>query len=67
MPCDLRQSASMQMWSTLKSRPGVVDAFSGCEGNDNVGELLDGVAIVARSTWQAFQAKQELEGDVGYL
>jgi isoquinoline 1-oxidoreductase beta subunit len=44
----------------IKSRPGIVDAFL-VEGNDNVGELLDGVAIVARSTWQAFQAKQELE------
>ncbi len=37
----------------IKSRPGIVDAFL-VEGNDNVGELLDGVAIVARSTWQAF-------------
>jgi isoquinoline 1-oxidoreductase beta subunit len=44
----------------IKSLPGIVDAFL-VEGNDNVGELLDGVAIVARSTWQAFQAKQQLE------
>ncbi|MDG2089796.1 MAG: molybdopterin-dependent oxidoreductase [Gammaproteobacteria bacterium] len=44
----------------IKTMPGIVDAFL-VEGNDNVGELLDGVAIVARSTWQAFQAKQELE------
>ncbi len=44
----------------IKSLPGIVDAFL-VEGNDNVGELLDGVAIVARSTWQAFQAKQALE------
>ena len=44
----------------IKSLPGVVDAFI-VEGNDNVGELLDGVAIVALSTWQAFQAKQALE------
>jgi len=44
----------------IKSKPGIVDAFL-VAGNDNVGELLDGVAIVARSTWQAFQAKQELE------
>lgn len=44
----------------IKSLPGIVDAFL-VEGNDDVGELLDGVAIVARSTWQAFQAKQQLE------
>ena len=44
----------------IKAMPGIVDAFL-VEGNDNVGELLDGVAIVASSTWQAFQAKQELE------
>jgi len=45
---------------TIKSLPGVVDAFI-VTGNDNVGELLDGVAIVASSTWQAFKAKQQLE------
>lgn len=44
----------------IRTLPGVVDAFV-VEGNDNAGELLDGVAIVARSTWQAFQAKQQLE------
>lgn len=44
----------------IKSLPGVIDAFM-VEGNDNVTELLDGVAIVARSTWQAFKAKQQLE------
>lgn len=44
----------------IKSLPGIVDAFL-VEGNDNVGELLDGVAIVGRSTWQTFQAKQQLE------
>jgi len=44
----------------IKSMPGIVDAFL-VEGNDNVGELLDGVAIVARSTWQAFKAKQQLD------
>ena len=41
----------------IKSKPGIVDAFM-VEGNDNVGELLDGVAIVAHSTWQAFQASK---------
>ena len=44
----------------IKSLPGIVDAFM-VEGNDDVTELLDGVAIVARSTWQAFKAKQQLE------
>jgi isoquinoline 1-oxidoreductase beta subunit len=44
----------------IKAMPGVVDAFL-VTGNDNVGELLDGVAIVARSTWQAFKARQQLE------
>ena len=44
----------------IKSLPGIVDAFL-VEGNDNVGELLDGVAIVARSTWQAFKARQQLQ------
>ena len=44
----------------IKAMPGIVDAFL-VTGNDNVGELLDGVAIVARSTWQAFKAKQQLE------
>lgn len=44
----------------IRAMPGIVDAFL-VTGNDNVGELLDGVAIVARSTWQAFKAKQQLE------
>ena len=44
----------------IKSLPGIVDAFI-VEGNEDVTELLDGVAIVARSTWQAFKAKQQLE------
>lgn len=44
----------------IKTLPGVVDAFL-VEGNDNVGELLDGVAIVARSTWQALKARHQLE------
>ena len=43
----------------IKSLPGIVDAFL-VTGNDNVGELLDGVAIVARSTWQALAARQQL-------
>ena len=44
----------------IRSLPGIVDAFI-VKGNDNVGELLDGIAIVARSTWQAFKAKRQLE------
>ena len=43
----------------VKTLPGVVDAFI-LQGNDNELELLDGVAIVAKSTWQAMQARQAL-------
>lgn len=44
----------------IKKMPGVVDVFS-LEGNDNVGELLPGIAIIAHSTWEAFQAKRALK------
>ena len=44
----------------IKKLPGVVDAFA-LEGNSNVGELLPGVAIIANSTWEAFQAKRALK------
>ena len=44
----------------IKRLPGVVDAFL-VEGNGNVQELLDGVAIVGTSTWAVFNAKQALE------
>ena len=44
----------------VKRLPGVVDAFL-VEGNDNVEELLDGVAIVGTSTWAVFNAKNALE------
>jgi isoquinoline 1-oxidoreductase beta subunit len=40
--------------------PGVVDAFV-LEGNGKVTELMPGVAIVANSTWAAFEAKRKLE------
>jgi isoquinoline 1-oxidoreductase beta subunit len=40
--------------------PGVVDAFV-LEGNGRVTELMPGVAIVANSTWAAFEAKRKLE------
>lgn len=45
---------------TIKSLPGVVDAFV-VKGNDDAEELLDGVAIVAQSTWQALQARNRLK------
>ena len=44
----------------IRRRPGVLDAFV-IEGNGNPAELMPGVAIVARDTWTAFQAKQALE------
>ena len=44
----------------IKTLPGVVDAFI-LQGNGNELELLDGVAIVAQSTWQAMQAQQQLK------
>ena len=44
----------------IRKLPGVVDAFL-IEGNGNVRELLDGVAIVGTSTWAVFNAKQKLE------
>jgi len=44
----------------IKSLPGVVDAFV-VNGNGNVNEVLSGVAIVAKSTWQAFSAQKQLE------
>ncbi len=44
----------------VKARPGVVDAFV-VEGTSNLNGLLPGVAIVARSTWAAFQARAALQ------
>ncbi|MYD44231.1 MAG: xanthine dehydrogenase family protein molybdopterin-binding subunit [Gammaproteobacteria bacterium] len=43
----------------IKARPGVQDAFV-LEGNGNAMDLLPGVAIIADSTWQAFEAKKAL-------
>lgn len=43
----------------VKSLPGVVDAFVLDGGDDPMG-LVTGVAIVAKSTWQAFKARQQL-------
>lgn len=44
----------------IKRLPGVVDAFV-LSGNGEVTELMPGVAIVARNTWAAFDAKRRLE------
>ena len=44
----------------IKALPGVTDAFI-LEGNGVVADLMPGVAIVARSTWAAFQAKRKLK------
>ena len=44
----------------IKALPGVTDAFI-LEGTGKVTELMPGVAIVARSTWAAFQAKSKLK------
>ena len=44
----------------LKKLPGVVDAFV-IKGNDNVRELLDGVAIVGTNTWAVLEARKNLQ------
>lgn len=44
----------------IKKLPGVKDAFL-VKGNDNVRELLDGVAIIGTSTWAVFSAKKKLK------
>lgn len=44
----------------VKARPGVVDAFL-IEGTGNLNGLMPGVAIVARGTWAAFQARAALQ------
>jgi len=44
----------------IRKLPGVKYAFI-LEGNGNVMELKPGVAIVATSTWAAFQAKRQLK------
>ncbi len=42
-----------------KAAPGVIDAFT-VEGNGNVAELVDGVAIVASNWWLANKARERL-------
>lgn len=44
----------------IRKLPGVLDAFL-LEGNGDVQELLDGVAIVGTSTWAVFNAKTRLK------
>ncbi|MBV1906277.1 MAG: molybdopterin-dependent oxidoreductase [Pseudomonadales bacterium] len=43
----------------VKATPGIIDAFV-VKGNNNVRELLDGVAIVGTNTHAVFKAKQAL-------
>ena len=44
----------------IKKMPGIVDAFV-LEGNGNPGEVMPGVAIISKGTWQAFKAKDALK------
>ena len=44
----------------IKAEPGVVDAFA-VEGTGKPTECMPGVAIIARNTWAAFQAKNKLK------
>jgi isoquinoline 1-oxidoreductase beta subunit len=44
----------------IKKMPGVCDAFV-LEGTGNPTELMPGVAIIAKSTWEAFKAKEALK------
>ena len=44
----------------IKTMPGVRDAFI-VEGTDNVNGLMPGVAIIADSTWAAFNARRQLK------
>ncbi len=43
----------------IKKLPGVIDAFV-VEGNGKPTEVMAGVAIIAKDTWAAFQAKKQL-------
>ena len=44
----------------IKALPGVVDAFA-VEGTGKPTECMPGVAIIAKNTWAAFQAKNKLK------
>jgi len=46
----------------IKAQPGVLDAFA-LEGTGLMVEAMPGVAIIAKDTWSAFQAKNKLNVD----
>lgn len=46
----------------IKAQRGVLDAFA-LDGTGLLVEVMPGVAIIARDTWSAFQAKSKLEVD----
>ncbi len=46
----------------IKALPGIVDAFV-LEGTGDPAEVMPGVAIIAKSTWEAFKAKAALKVD----
>ena len=46
----------------IKAQPGVVDAFA-LDGTGVPSEVMPGVAIIAKDTWSAFQAKNKLKVD----
>lgn len=46
----------------IKTLPGVIDAFA-VEGNGKPAEVMPGVAIIAKNTWAAFEAKKKLRVD----
>ena len=46
----------------IKALPGVLDAFA-VEGTGKPTEVMPGVAIIAKDTWSAFQAKNKLKVD----
>ena len=46
----------------IKALPGVIDAFV-VEGTGKPTEVMPGVAIIAKDTWSAFQAKDKLKVD----
>ena len=49
----------------IKKLPGVVDRPSRSKARASPTEVMPGVAIVAKSTWQAIAAKTRFEGGVG--
>ena len=51
-------------WPRSRRMPGVIDAFA-VEGTGKPTECMPGVAIIAKNTWAAFQAKKKLKVDVG--